>query len=1237
MSSTNNPSPIGNPSNYTTIQELPEDAKFNGENYVSWAVSMLRRAKLKGLHLYWEGQITIPTEPSNFDTISPTPISSKTPNYLEYEIRESVAYLTIWDNVKNPDSLGFPEGKKSHELWEFLQKEYTLVSHLARQRREDALRSCRYIAGDITGDNGYMVKFRTLRKQATDVGAKIEDPQFLTLFLDSFPRTPEWIPTVGALLTDPSVTFNVAAGRLQEHVRLMGGSGGETGIDGLDKTKALQTQVEELTEKVKALQASKKGPANPDLLCSNCKRRGDTIDNCFREGGGNLSTPTRLPNKLPIRIIADSGATHHFFKQRSYFHTYTSHNDKGGSSHEDAQFDIVGKGDVKVEMVHNGVVYHLLFRNAYHAPSISNNLLSTGVLDKLGWTALLGKGRMIFKDTSGEEKFEAILNSGVYVMDAKLVPHTPNTALAAQLPADIRFLHRAGGHIMPERIEMASGLVDGVPEVKGARKKMGTCEDCKRAHTDKQHHPESTEVVTEANFRWYLDIWGPAQVMSIGGNLYALFGSDAGTSRDTVDLLKDRMALTLVEKLEVRRSTAETQTGRKLKRIRTDNAPEWRSHAFKAWVESHGIIHEFTAPYTSPSNGVAERGIGAMLNGTRAMLFDAGLSAQWWGQAMSTYIYVKNILPNTKGIVPEEKWTGQRQNVSHLVPFGSIGFAHIPAKTGRGKLDVRGFKCQMVGYDGRKVYVVKRWESNEIYRTSDVAFEKSGGHWTSELEGENEDILFLAPTPKSVPSITDSIPDSTPPTPSSPSNPTNNEKTQLMPKAPEKRTRRTQAEIWGTAPTRSSARSRNLTQQFIESKEYEDREKEAHDRGEDWMRDSEEDRELLPEYDEEDSPTALKAQLDEVIEPDNTWVPHSYSEAMERPDLWMKPMEKELAKLDSRKAFTPVQRPRDAKIITTRWVYALRLDGNGKITERRARLVVRGYDQVKGIHYDDTWAIVARYESERFAIAIAAYEGMDLWSGDFTGAYLNARPQGVNYLALPEGFQERYSLRDGNNTVLLMNINIYGSMDAGNNWSNPADPCVRYRRTPLGSTITVTYTDDVTGVSTTEEDGKRARKEIAEQFEFRDYGEPDVVLGMTVRIHEDTGDVSLHQRPLIEKTLKAFGMTDCAAKHTPLSPGIEFIDSQPHPIPTSDKLFMVDKNYYSLIGALNHISQGTRPDIAFAVSLLQRYANDPRPIHWASALHLLASMTHLSVSFISMDILTYIFSYLTHTLISSDS
>jgi hypothetical protein len=48
------------PNGYTTIQELPDDEKFNGENYVSWEDRMIRLGELKGLHLYWSNKVTMP-------------------------------------------------------------------------------------------------------------------------------------------------------------------------------------------------------------------------------------------------------------------------------------------------------------------------------------------------------------------------------------------------------------------------------------------------------------------------------------------------------------------------------------------------------------------------------------------------------------------------------------------------------------------------------------------------------------------------------------------------------------------------------------------------------------------------------------------------------------------------------------------------------------------------------------------------------------------------------------------------------------------------------------------------------------------------------------------------------------------------------------------------------------------------------------------------------------------------
>ncbi|KAF5336258.1 hypothetical protein D9758_016060 [Tetrapyrgos nigripes] len=82
-----------------------------------------------------------------------------------------------------------------------------------------------------------------------------------------------------------------------------------------------------------------------------------------------------------------------------------------------------------------------------------------------------------------------------------------------------------------------------------------------------------------------------------------------------VELMKNRTAEMIITILSTLKTKAKVQTGRKLKRIRMDNAPEWA--LMQEWTTKHGIEHEFTAPYTSPSNSIAECGVGVLLEGTR--------------------------------------------------------------------------------------------------------------------------------------------------------------------------------------------------------------------------------------------------------------------------------------------------------------------------------------------------------------------------------------------------------------------------------------------------------------------------------------------------------------------------------------------------------------------------------------------------------------------------------------------
>jgi hypothetical protein len=76
------------------------------------------------------------------------------------------------------------------------------------------------------------------------------------------------------------------------------------------------------------------------------------------------------------------------------------------------------------------------------------------------------------------------------------------------------------------------------------------------------------------------------------------------------------------------------------------------------------------------------------------MLLDSGMSAKWWAEAWQYSEVVDNLLPSARhpGKIPEERWTGERQDVGHLRVWGCIAYVHIPKEKGLGKLGNRGQK-----------------------------------------------------------------------------------------------------------------------------------------------------------------------------------------------------------------------------------------------------------------------------------------------------------------------------------------------------------------------------------------------------------------------------------------------------------------------------------------------------------------------------------------------------------------
>lgn len=104
-----------------------------------------------------------------------------------------------------------------------------------------------------------------------------------------------------------------------------------------------------------------------------------------------------------------------------------------------------------------------------------------------------------------------------------------------------------------------------------------------------------------------------------------------------------------------------------------------------------------------------------------------------------------------------------------------------------------------------------------------------------------------------------------------------------------------------------------------------------------------------------------------------------------------------------------VDLPQGAKAIGLKWIFKIKRNSDGSINKHKSRLVAKGYIQRHGIDYEEVFVPVARIETVRFILGLAASRGWEVHHLDVKTAFLNGDLKETVYVSQPEGFEVKGS------------------------------------------------------------------------------------------------------------------------------------------------------------------------------------------------------------------------------------
>ena len=943
---------------------------------------------------------------------------------------------------------------------------------------------------------------------------------------------------------------------------------------------------------------------------------------------------TAAVSKDSTSMIVDSGCSAHIMTDDSSFIDFDENFEPQNHSIELAdgrKYSNMAekRGTALVTLTDsNGNSYQSTLENCLYIPSYPENIFSVKAANRKGSSVCFYPNHAELIAPDGTVFNIHCRGSLFYLMNITLV----------SLARDLQSWHQVLGHCNTTDLLKLEPLVDGMKI--GAKNKFH-CEPCALGKMTQTISRKPSTRGTEPLEFVSSDVCGPISPISADGLRYVVSFIDnfsgftflyfCKLKSDVTKCLEKFLAdISPVGKVK---NLLDISGVDEIRKLRSDNGGEYMGKQFKDVLIKNKIKHEQSAPYSPHQNGAAERQWRTLFDMARCLLIESDLPQELWPYAVLASAFVRNrCYVERLSQTPYFALTGKKPDMSKMHKFGTVCYA--PEQIRR-KLDPKSKRGIFVGYDKESpAFLVYCPEVNRVRRCRDVKFTDL---LPSELNSNNNDsepVLRKKSDSKRNNHMRNRVPDlfvgddddDFPGIIYKPIEP-QVDNAVLLPLENE-------ADLINNEEAAVEIPADDVVEEIavetVQAPEVVDIEVNLNDgEGGDLLASGGNGRPVrnrqapgyLADYDLGSGDNVVDVcRMVNVLSTDNVVdvcrmanhhihsVPKSYTQAVNSEDSsdWKLAMDDEYQSLKENNTFDIVPLPEGKKLVGGRWVFAIK-ESSGSEELFKARYVAKGFTQVHGTDYFETFSPTAKMSSIRIMMQLAANSNLTVHQMDVKTAFLNAPIDCEIYVRQPEGYEVKD--KGGNLLVLKLNKSLYGLKQSGRNWNSllhkffvsnkfvqsALDPCVYFLRVDNNSVIILVWVDDLLLAASSEMMLSNIKNSLKSAFKMKDLGPISFFLGM--RILQYPHRIEIDQTEYLTKVLHRFGMYECKPRSTPSEVNPAAFDASDSEKPNN--------NYRQVVGSLIYAMVCSRPDLSWVVTKLSQSLSKPRKGDWIMIKHVL--------------------------------